>query len=113
MKRILGFFGVTMLLMGFGACGGPLDQPLDEVQSALTDSSCGPLELRVPFKGDGVSIHSCPSASCPVVGAAYRSQKQAVVCDGHSVKNGFGHIKDLSTGVCGWVALRYVTIACD
>jgi hypothetical protein len=116
----------TLLCVPMAACVGtgsdpvdangssPLDQPVGEEQAELASTGCGGfLEDNVPFNGDGVNIHSCPSTSCPVLGLGYRSQRTATVCSGQFIQNGFGHIMDRTTGVCGWSELRYVTVACD
>ena len=68
-----------------------------------------------PFKGDGVRIHSCASTGCTTVGLGYRSQNEATVClPLPEDQNGMLHIKDLATGVTGWVVNQYVTVLyCD
>lgn len=75
--------------------------------------SCDHCEGSYPFKADGVNIHSCPSTSCTVVGDGYRSHRQATICQGDYIQNGFGHIEDRNTGVRGWALLKYVTAVCD
>lgn len=64
----------------------------------------------VIWRGEGIRIRACASASCTVLGLGYSSHDAGFYCG--EVTNGFAHIHNFTTGVDGWVSTSWIYYGC-